>query len=215
MTKTLTALQRNIITLAVIFSASLIALVLILPSSAHAALLTQQLDLGAQNADVTSLQTFLAADSVLYPEGIVSGYFGSLTAAAVSRFQTKNSLPAVGRVGPVTLSLINVQMGGASAPATGGDISAPTIYPESVSTSQNSATISWTTSEAAMSRVMYGTSWPFLYATAPSVSGGSFSSTANITISNLQSHSTYYYTLESIDASGNIMWTVGKPLVTK
>lgn len=180
---------------------------------AHAALLTQQLDFGMRNADVTSLQTFLAANPSLYPQGIVSGYFGSLTRAAVARFQTANGLPAVGRVGPLTLAAINAQMGGSVSTPT-GDVSAPLIFPETVTKTGNSATISWTTSEAARSRVMYGNSWPFLYSTAPSASASGFNSTANITLTGLQPNSTYYYVLESIDASGNVMWTVGKPVVT-
>jgi peptidoglycan hydrolase-like protein with peptidoglycan-binding domain len=186
---------------------------LLLPAGAHAAQITRQLDLGMSNADVTSLQTFLASDSSIYPSGTISGYFGSLTAAAVSRFQKANGLAAVGRVGPQTLALINSQMSGYSG-GTGADVSAPIINPETVTMASTSATITWATSEAAHDRVMYGTTWPFLYATAPSVSGTSLSPTANITISGLQSHTTYYYVLESIDTSGNVMWTVGKPMTT-
>jgi len=195
---------------------SFLALVLALPFQAQAAFLTQQLDLGMTNADVTSLQTFLAADSTIYPEGIVSGYFGPLTAAAVSRFQTANGLSSVGRVGPLTLATINAQMGGGGAGTGGGsDVSAPIIYPETVSVTPNSATISWTVNEAAKSRVTFGTTRPFLYSTAPSVSTSGFGSTASITLTGLQSHGTYYYVLESVDGAGNIAWTVSKPLTTQ
>lgn len=180
--------------------------------NAYAAI-TSQLDLGDRGANVTELQSFLATNVAIYPEGIISGYFGHLTAAAVVRFQTANGLPRVGRVGPLTLAIINAQMGGTVS--TGADVWAPIIYPETVSVSANSATISWTTSDAARSRVMYSTSWPFLYATAASVSTNSFGATSSITLTNLQSHTTYYYTLESVDASGNIMWTVAKSLLTQ
>lgn len=176
--------------------------------------LSRQLNIGATGSDVSSLQQFLAQSPSIYPEGLVTGYYGSLTAAAVTRWQTAHGIDAVGRVGPLTLAAINAQMNGGVS--TGGnDVSAPTIYPETVSTSSNSATISWTTSEGARDRVMYGTTWPFLYSTAPSVSSPGFGSTANITIPGLQPHTTYYYVLESIDASGNIMWTVAKPLTTQ
>ena len=192
-------------------TASLFAFLLMLPLQTHADQITQQLDLGASGADVTSLQTFLASDSTIYPSGIISGYFGSLTAAAVSRFQTANGLASVGRVGPQTLALINSQMGG----TTGGpDLSAPIMTPENVTMTSNSANIIWTTSEPANDRIMYGTTWPFLYATAPSVSGTGLSATGNITITGLQSHTTYYYVRESIDSSGNVMWTIGKPMTT-
>jgi peptidoglycan hydrolase-like protein with peptidoglycan-binding domain len=194
-------------------TASLLTFLLMFPLQTHADQITQQLSLGMENADVTSLQTFLAGDSTLYPSGIISGYFGSLTAAAVSRYQSANGLAAVGRVGPQTLSLINSQMGGTGS-SGGADLSAPIMSTETVSMASTSGNIIWTTSEPANDRIMYGTTWPFLYATAPSVSGTGLSSTGNITISGLQSHTTYYYVRESIDLSGNVMWTIGKPMTT-
>ena len=45
--------------------------------------ISSYLDFGARGADVTSLQQLLAADASVYPEGLVTGYFGSLTRAAV------------------------------------------------------------------------------------------------------------------------------------
>lgn len=44
---------------------------------------------GMSNSDVTRLQTLLAQDPSLYPEGLVTGYFGTLTRQAVIRFQEK------------------------------------------------------------------------------------------------------------------------------
>ncbi len=209
MNKTIIATKNRLITRSALFAG---ALMFVLPFAAHAAFISQQLDLGMTNSDVTSLQTFLAQNSAIYPEGIVSGFYGPLTAAAVSRFQVENNLPSVGRVGPATLALINSQMGGTIS--NGADISAPTIFPETVTVSSNSATISWTTSEASRGRVMFGSTWPFLYSTAPSVSTASFGSTSSVTLTGLQAHTTYFYVLESVDAAGNIQWTVGKPLTT-
>ncbi len=54
------------------------------------------------NGDVKYLQELLARDLSVYPEGIVSGYFGPKTFAAVKRFQAKYNLPATGLVGPLT-----------------------------------------------------------------------------------------------------------------
>ena len=62
----------------------------------------KDLVLGGKSNDVSKLQALLASDKSLYPEGIISGYFGSLTRAAVVRFQKKYGLPQVGRVGPMT-----------------------------------------------------------------------------------------------------------------
>ncbi len=73
------------------------------------------LSLGAEGADVSELQEFLAQYPDIYPEGMVTGYFGSLTQRAVQRFQEKHGiLPSsdsqstgYGVVGPKTIDLIN------------------------------------------------------------------------------------------------------------
>ncbi|PJE64564.1 MAG: hypothetical protein COU90_01855 [Candidatus Ryanbacteria bacterium CG10_big_fil_rev_8_21_14_0_10_43_42] len=80
---------------------------------------TRELQLGDENNDVLQLQTFLAGDASLYPEGIVSGYYGSLTQAAVRRFQAKYGISQVGRVGPQTMAKLNEVMGSSgNAPST-------------------------------------------------------------------------------------------------
>ncbi len=50
---------------------------------------SKTLSRGAQNDEVKRLQELLATDASLYPEGLVTGYFGSLTEKAVQRFQAK------------------------------------------------------------------------------------------------------------------------------
>jgi peptidoglycan hydrolase-like protein with peptidoglycan-binding domain len=57
------------------------------------------------------LQTVLAEHDSIYPEKLVTGYFGPLTRSAVSRFQADNGLAAVGRVGPLTLRKLNELLG--------------------------------------------------------------------------------------------------------
>ncbi len=187
-----------------------------LPLLAQAATYTRQLDLGMSGADVTALQQFLASDSTTYPEGVVTGYYGSLTAAAVGRYQAKNGLASVGRVGPATLALLN---GGSTVigdVSLGyGDVSAPILQPESVITARTSVTMNWYTNEPATARVLYGTYWPFLFTNAPSVAGiGGASTYQTVTINDLAPNSTYYYVLQSTDASGNVNQTVGKPFST-
>ena len=56
----------------------------------------------ATDGEVSKLQQFLAKDSAIYPEGLVTGYFGPLTEAAVKRWQAKNSIQAIGAAGPIT-----------------------------------------------------------------------------------------------------------------
>ncbi|HEX4104537.1 MAG TPA: fibronectin type III domain-containing protein [Candidatus Paceibacterota bacterium] len=51
---------------------------------------------GAQNHDVEHLQLMLAQNPAIYPEGLVTGYFGPLTQSALTQFQTNNDLPATG-----------------------------------------------------------------------------------------------------------------------
>ena len=75
------------------------------------------LGLGIIHPDVTPLQNFLKSLSPdIYPEGLVTGYFGPLTERAVGRFQIKHGLakpgdPAFGYVGPKTRAKINQILG--------------------------------------------------------------------------------------------------------
>ncbi len=57
----------------------------------HKCKITQKLQLGSEGVEVEILQNWLAKDTKLYPEGIVTGYFGSLSIEAVKRFQQKFS----------------------------------------------------------------------------------------------------------------------------
>jgi peptidoglycan hydrolase-like protein with peptidoglycan-binding domain len=85
---------------------------LLTPTLALAAQPTQvqqfvQMRQGAQGDFVKALQAILAADPAIYPEGIVSGTFGPLTAKAVMRFQKAHGLDQVGQVGPKTQQKLN------------------------------------------------------------------------------------------------------------
>ena len=74
--------------------------------------LTRELGPGSKGDDVTALQEFLAKDKAIYPEGSATGYYGSLTTAAVRRFQAKYGISQVGRVGPATLKQLQELMSG-------------------------------------------------------------------------------------------------------
>jgi peptidoglycan hydrolase-like protein with peptidoglycan-binding domain len=71
-------------------------------------LFSVNLRFGMQSSDVYRLQQLLATDNELYPEGIVSGYFGLLTLNAAQRFQLKYNVVSsdqdtgYGLVGPKT-----------------------------------------------------------------------------------------------------------------
>jgi hypothetical protein len=65
----------------------------------------RELKLGTSGADVTALQNRLKAEGVYTSP--ITGYFGTMTQAAVKRYQTKYGIPAVGAVGPRTLQTLN------------------------------------------------------------------------------------------------------------
>ena len=96
-------------------------------NSAVCAPIAKSLGQGSTGADVSSLQRFLARDPSIYPEAVVSGYYGALTTAAVKRFQIKYgivssgspSTTGFGRVGPKTLAVINAQCGGSAGADVG------------------------------------------------------------------------------------------------
>jgi peptidoglycan hydrolase-like protein with peptidoglycan-binding domain len=65
------------------------------------------LQLGSSGDDVKALQALLAANANIYPEGLITGYFGKATEKAIKRLQKENGLEQAGRVGPKTRDLLN------------------------------------------------------------------------------------------------------------
>ena len=57
--------------------------------------------------DVSFLQKMLSQDSSLYPEGIISGYYGEKTTSAIKKFQEEQGLPITGSVDVDTRVLLN------------------------------------------------------------------------------------------------------------
>jgi len=76
--------------------------------------LTAQLREGMTGDEIKTLQEILATDSDIYPQGIISGYFGKLTKQALIRFQLKHGVEGVGETGPQTRKILNAfcQSGG-------------------------------------------------------------------------------------------------------
>lgn len=193
---------------------------------AHAAALTSTLDLGDRGANVTSLQTYLATNGSWYPQGLVTGYFGPLTQAAVERFQSAQGIvtsgtPATtgyGRVGPMTLARINALMaGGVATSASFPYLSTPTVQ-----VGNTSATIHWTTNEPTTGQVYWGTTPPVASeATGPNqvppITGnlaldtGGLLNSHSVTIANLAPNTTYYYMIRAINSSNGITitWPAG------
>ena len=188
--------------------------ILSMTTSVFASTLTRQLEQGNTGTDVSSLQTFLAQDHTIYPQGLVTGYYGTLTTSAVSNFQARNNIASVGRVGPVTLLAINAQMSGGMSDSA--DTVAPTISNVSTSISRNNATITWNTDQMANGVIYYSTI-PLTegeHLNSVDVSGNTamtdttFRTAQNVSIQNLQSNTVYYYLIYTTDQAGNVSVTV-------
>ncbi len=181
--------------------------------------INSQLDPGERNADVTSLQQYLRDSPSLYPSGLVTGYYGNLTTSAVTKFQATHGLSQVGRVGPLTRdkinSLIDTASGGVT-PVETSSLTAPLIYNVSSNVTQTSATFSWTTNENANARIFYDIA-PVQFNEGQIDSSGfgartgqiastdsNLRTTHSVSFNGLMPNTTYYYTLVSTDASGNV-----------
>ena len=68
---------------------------------------TKTLYRGLFDKEVEKLQILLKNWPEIYPEGLITGYFGPLTEAAVIRFQKKHNIEAIGLVGPKTRTKLN------------------------------------------------------------------------------------------------------------
>lgn len=82
---------------------------------------TQNLTVGSTGSEVTALQQMLVAQGhLVMPAGTAYGYFGSLTKAAVAKWQAANGIaPAAGYFGPISRAKAN--MGGSvTTPTTPG-----------------------------------------------------------------------------------------------
>ncbi|HVB20230.1 MAG TPA: peptidoglycan-binding domain-containing protein [Candidatus Paceibacterota bacterium] len=80
--------------------------------------LSGNLQFGSSGKDVSLLQKFLGSDKSVYPEDLVTGYFGSSTLTAVQKWQTDHGIVATGTpdstgygfVGPHTRSEMDKEM---------------------------------------------------------------------------------------------------------
>ena len=88
--------------------------------------ITGLLERGARGDEVRELQEFLSGYPEIYPEGLVTGYFGPLTETAVKKLQEEYGIEAIGIVGPKTLAKLR-ELAEAAAQA---------IEPEEIDSSQ-------------------------------------------------------------------------------
>ena len=203
--------------------------------------LIKQLRRGMTGDDVKLLQEFLATDPDIYPEGLISGYFGPMTERAVKKLQKRMCLDQVGNVGPQTLRRINELLEEGAGKSYGGegghvpagllrapgiqqklcatstpDTTAPVIS-DVVATSTTATTtqIKWLTNEKANSKVWYSTSTPVVATTTtPVVSSSDYVTSHSINLTGLTATTTYYYLVSSADKSGNATTATEKSFTT-
>ena len=108
-------------------------------NASSCSVISGNLQVGSSGEDVTRLQQFLSQDKAVYPQGLVTGYFGEDTQAAVQRWQTDRGIVATGTpdstgygvVGPHTRGDMNREM---EVECEGGDHNATaSTSPESSS----------------------------------------------------------------------------------
>jgi peptidoglycan hydrolase-like protein with peptidoglycan-binding domain len=203
--------------------------------------LIRDLKVGMSGDDIKTLQELLSTDSDVYPEGLVTGYYGKLTEKAVKKLQKKLCLNEDGTVNPQTIKRINELLSegagnsghipaglliapgiqkklcGTTTPATTTpDTAAPVISNVFATNTTATATkIKWTTNEKANSRVWYGAASPITAATpTDQVSSNEYELSHSLTLSGLASTTTYYYVVVSADKAGNITTAPQQSFIT-
>ncbi len=214
---------------------------------------------GSNGDQVRYLQVLLAADSSVYPEGLITGFYGALTERAVKAFQKKYGLEAVGFIGPKTLKKLEDDLnrnpfaiatssrskvcavmppGHLIAPGwlkhhaddedahkvlpcqwlppgiakklpiatstpttTTPDVTAPIIgVPVVNGVGTTSATVIWSTNESASGVVAFGTSTNYGMTASQ---GSPFSTSHSIVLTGLSASTTYHLQVTSADHKGN------------
>ncbi len=217
---------RSMLQKVLLFGGTLVAILFVsaLLTQNVNATITNQMDFGARGSDVTELQTYLATNSTIYPSGLVTGYFGSLTQAATQRFQTAQGIvfsgtPATtgfGRVGPQTIIRVNSLNISNQTPISWDSV--PVLSSPSIQINNNSATFTWTTNEATTGQVYYDTApirtdestgprqQPYVSGISALDSGG-LQTIHTVTVQNLQPNTLYYYMIKGVDSVGNMSMT--------
>jgi peptidoglycan hydrolase-like protein with peptidoglycan-binding domain len=174
---------------------------------------TQNLVIGSSGEEVKQLQSFLAQDKDVYPEGLVTGYFGRITEQAVIRFQKKNGIEPVGKVGPKTreqLNKNNISLNNSNYLNN----YVPQVLEVSTSTAVNSGYVFWTTNKNTRSVFWYSTNSPVDSLTASKIEDNSLSMSHSVNLTNLSTSTTYYYLIKIFDAKNNAATTTEAVLKT-
>lgn len=160
------------------------------------------LHVGSRGAEVTALQTYLSGRLDLYPEGLITGYFGHLTEKAVKKLQAENGLEQVGLVGPRTRVLLNRLLKEAREQGSQVKLVPQIIDVFATSTTPNHGYVFWTSNKFTTSEFWYSTTTPVNPITAPKISDTSKSLSHSTNLDGLATSTTYYYMIKVFDEKG-------------
>lgn len=151
-----------------------------------------------------------ANGTVLY--GLTTSYGSSTTQSAMT---TSRSLTLTGLTPSTLYNFVVKSSDSAGNTATSSnmtfttsalpvaDTTAPTISNIATSTATNAATITWTTNEAANSRIYYSSSTPVSIGSALLAQDATLLTNHSLPIAGLTASTTYYFLITSTDAANN------------
>lgn len=155
-----------------------------------------------QGDDVKLLQNILAANKAFYPEGLITGYYGQLTANAVKRFQQAYGVSAVGVFGPKTRAKMNEVVSSASLNVKSLQTSSPAITDVTKTPAARSVSISWKTDVPTTAKIWFGAPSPLNTELNP-IKSIDLSKERSANFSGLATSTEYYFVIYAEDAKGH------------
>lgn len=151
------------------------------------------LEKGTRSDEVKTMQSLLAKDSEVYPEGFVTGYYGKLTVAAVKRFQNKHPKSAL----------------------TVESLTVPRISDIAATTTKTTMTITWKTDMPTSAKIWWGSPGPLDTVRMTPVDIAAFSEDHRAVFSGIiYASTTYAFIIAVSDKDGNTSTTTEQIYVT-
>jgi peptidoglycan hydrolase-like protein with peptidoglycan-binding domain len=155
--------------------------------------LLESLTKGTRSDEVKTLQTLLAEDPQIYPEGYVTGYYGTLTSAAVERFKNKHAKPG-----------ISVE-----------SIGVPHIFEIAATTTKTTMTVAWKTDVPTSAKIWWGSPGPLDAERMTPISTTAFSEDHRALFTGgIFASTTYAFIIAVSDKDGNTSTTTEQIYVT-
>ncbi|TSC70808.1 MAG: g-D-glutamyl-meso-diaminopimelate peptidase [Parcubacteria group bacterium Gr01-1014_46] len=165
---------------------------------------TPSLRLGSRGDAVKVLQSQLSKVPNIYPEGLITGYFGTLTERAIKKLQGENGLEVVGIVGPKTRELLNkISKNSLFAMATNYIVTPQLFVIESSSNSPTRGYVFWTANKNVKSEFWYSNTTPVASTSPANFFVNNLSFTHSVNLPGLSTSTTYYYMIKITDERGN------------